>query len=314
MVVLVRLDELQEGRNLGLAHLPTVAEAAASAEWRWRLFAGLHRYLHVGDPVPLQTLSREACEPPDVAAGAVVASAALLECGRAEEAANLLEEVINRDIAVPIDHAWLQAQLARAYADLGRLIEARNLGLSVQRLRTEFPQDASATAIAGSAAQLVFTVSDFGDIDLADVIRATDSTATWWRTQVSAWGLGDEADQQFAAWTGATPTEEGLNDLRAVSLMAGFAADRGGWRNATSRVARHRLLTSTATSPADHVSGRLIMFRLSGDNHNMERATTHVMLDGPAAAVTQVGHQLDLNRSPGPPATPIWVSSRPAAT
>ena len=185
MVVRVRLDELQEERNLGLSNLPTMAEAAASPEWRWRLFASLHGYLYAGDPMPLRTLAGEAEQASDVAAGAVVAAAALLECGRAQEAAEILEEVIERDTAGPVDHGWLRAQLARAYADLGRLIEARDLALSVQTLRNEFPHDASATAIAGAAAQLVFTVSDFGDTDLAEVITAADSTAAWWRTQVS---------------------------------------------------------------------------------------------------------------------------------
>jgi hypothetical protein len=138
MVVLVRLDELQEGRTRTFAAVPTMLEAAASPDWRWQLVSGLHAYLHDGDPAPLLTLAGAADEASDVAAGTVVAAAALLECGRAGEAIELLEKILQRDVASPVDHAWLQAQLARAYVEAGRLLEARDLALAVQILRSEF--------------------------------------------------------------------------------------------------------------------------------------------------------------------------------
>jgi hypothetical protein len=294
MVVLVRLDELREGRMHTFATVPTMPEAAASPDWRWQLVAGLHTYLHNGDPRPLQTLAAAAENASDVAAGTVVAAAALLECGRAGEATELLEEIIQRDMASPVDHAWLQAQLARAYAESGRRLEARDLALAVQRLRNDSPHDASATAIAGASAQLVFTLSDFGDSDLAQVITAGDSTATWWRTQVLAWGLGHEADQRFIAWAGDEASESGWNELRAASLMSGFTADQGGWRRSTSLIGRHRLLLTTATSSPADVAGHLTILRLSGDERNLKAATAHVELDGPAAAVTAVAHDMDL--------------------
>jgi hypothetical protein len=294
MVVLVRLDELREGRTQTFAAVPTMVEAAASPEWRWQLVAGLYRYLHDGNPAPLLTLAATADEASDVAAGTVVAAAALLECGRAGEAIELLEKILRRDVASPVDHAWLQAQLARAYAESGRRLEARDLALAIQILRSEFPHDASATAIAGASAQLVFTLSDFGDSDLAQVITAGDSTATWWRTQVLAWGLGHEADQRFIAWAGDEATESGWRELRAASLMAGFTADQGGWRRSTSLIGRHRLMLTTPRSSTDDVAGNLTILRLSGDEQNLKLATAQVGLDGPAAAATAVAHDIDL--------------------
>jgi hypothetical protein len=294
MVVLVRLDELREGRMHTFAAVPTMLQAAVSPDWRWQLVAGLHTYLHNGDPAPLQTLATTAEDASDVAAGTVVAAAALLECGRAEEATELLEEIIQRDRASPVDHAWLQAQLARAYAESGRRLEARDLALGVQTLRNDFPHDASATAIAGASAQLVFTLSDFGDSDLAQVITAGDSTATWWRTQVLAWGLGHEADQRFIAWAGDEASERGWNELRAASLMSGFTADQGGWRHSTSLIGRHQLMLTTPTSSAGDVARHLTILRLSGDERNLKAATAHVEMDGPAAAVTAVAHEMDL--------------------
>jgi Domain of unknown function (DUF4365)/HEAT repeats len=296
MVVLVRLDELQ-GRTHTFAAVPTMVEAAASPDWRWQLVSGLHSYLHDGDPTRLLTLARTANDASELAVGAVVAAAGLLECGRAGEATELLEEIIQRDIASPVDHAWLQAQLARAYAETGRHLEARDLALAVQILRSEFPQDASATAIAGASAQLVFALSDFGDSDLAQVITASDSTATWWRTQVLAWGLGHEADQRFIAWAGGQASERGQNELRAASLMAGFTADQGGWRRMTSLIARHQLLLTTATSSTEDVASHLTVLRLSGDERNLQAASAHVELDGPAGAVAAAAHDIDLASS-----------------
>jgi hypothetical protein len=297
MVVLVRLNELHAARQFGHANVPEMADAGVSTEWRWRLVAGLHAYLQDDDPQPLRVLAEEAVEPSDVAAGSVVAAAALLEWGRAAEAVELLEQVIERDVAGPVDHGWLQAQLARAYAEVGRLVDARDLALSVQVLRSEFPQDASAAAIAGASAQLVFTVSDFGEMDVAEVITASDSTAAWWRTQVLAWGLGHEADEQFVAWTGGEASEDGLNELRAVMLMSGFTADWGGWRHAASRLARHRLLPATRESPPDQVTARLATLRRSGDTQTLEAATTHLLMDGPAAAITDLARDLRLELS-----------------
>jgi hypothetical protein len=297
MVVLVRLDELQEGRTRTFAAVPTMLEAAVSPEWRWQLVAGLHAYLHNGDPTPLLPLAAEADEASDAAAGTVVAAAALLECGRAGEAIELLEKILRQDVASPVDNAWLQAQLARAYAEAGRLLEARDLALAVQILRSEFPHDASATAIAGASAQLVFTLSDFGDSDLAQVITAGDSAATWWRTQVLAWGLGHQADQCFIAWTGGEASDNGWSELRAASLMAGFTADQGSWRRSTSLIGRHRLMLTTPTSSTEDVAGSLTILRLSGDERNLKVATAQVELDGPAAAATAVAHDIDLSLS-----------------
>jgi hypothetical protein len=97
----------------------------------------------------------------------------------------------------------------------------------VQILRSEFPHDASATAIAGASAQLVFTLSDCGDSDPAQVITAGDSAATWWRTQVGL-GTRPRAGPTFHRLDRWGASDSGWSELRAASLMAGFTADEGG--------------------------------------------------------------------------------------
>lgn len=296
-LVLGRISDLQPGDNFGLKGVPEMGEMAASDDPRWRLVAGLHAYLHDGDPMPLQAHIIGAPGSPEVAAGTVMAAAALLECGRPGEAAALLEPPLASDRYSTVDHLWLQAQLARAQTELGNVVEARDLALQVQTLRAEYPHDASATAIAAAAAHLIFNVSDFGDADIVDVIVAADSTATWWRTQVSAWGLGEESDQQFERWAGEEPTGSAHANLRAVSVMAGFTGDLSGWRYATSRLGRHKLLSTTPSTAADAVADALTVLRLSGDHRSLRVAVRRILNEGPASAITKSIAALKLDSS-----------------
>jgi hypothetical protein len=89
-------------------------------------------------------------------------------------------------------------------------------------------------------------------------------------------------------------SESGSNELRAACMMAGFTADQGGWRRSTSLIAPHRLLLTTATSSTEDVAGHLTVLRLSGDERNLKAANAYVELDGPAAEVTAVAHDIDL--------------------
>ena len=297
MATLVRLDDLTGQRHGRLGKIPSLADMPSSPQWRWRLVAALHDYLHHGQPEGLRDLAGTANEPADSVAAAVVASAALLEAGRPDEAAALLETRLAADTASPVDQAWLRAQLARSRAELGQLEHARALALEVQGIGGLFPHDATATAVAGAAAHLVFLVSDFGDLDIPTVISASDSTAAWWRTQVLAWGLNAEASQHYRAWSGQLPTDGGWSDLRAASLIAGHTADHAGWRSASSLTARHRLLRATPSTDAALVSNALDTLRLAGDDDHLQRGINKIALDGPAAAAVAVLDQLDLTRS-----------------
>ncbi len=297
MLVLGRSGDLRPGTGWGLQDVPEMTEAASSPNWRWRLVAALDGYLRHGDPQQLEwavTAPRGASE---AAAGAVVVANAWLECGQPADAARILQTLVDGDRCATVDHRWLQAQLARARAEQNRLLEARDLALDVQRVRYEYPHDASATAIAGAAANLVFSVSDYGDADLADVVTAADSMASWWRAQVLSWGLGQEATEMFQQWAGKEPSDAGRDDLRAAALMAGFTSDLSGWRHATSRLGRHRLMLTSSDSDSTEVSEGLTLMCRAGDHDGLRAATLRVMREGPAASVTEAAHHLRLELS-----------------
>lgn len=296
MVVLVRVDELSSRRHLVAESVPSVDEAAKSADWRWRFSSALYRYLTDDrDPKPLADCIDLDGEPACFAAGSIAASAALIECGQIEDAIKILDTAIDADRCWPVDQAWLLAQRARALAELGKRSRARNDALAVQTIRAEYPHDASATAIAGAAARLVFQVSDIGSEDISEVVTVADSAGAWWWTQVLAQGLGQEADQHFAAWAGGEPSDSGANQLRAASLIAGFTADHGSWRRAMALFGRHRLMPAKSSCDADEVVGPLVVLRLAGDRRSLSDAASNVMRSGPAQAVSRVASEIDLD-------------------
>jgi hypothetical protein len=72
-------------------------------------------------------------------------------------AIDLLETTLAADNAAPVDHAWLTAQHARVAAEIGHLETARAEAVSIQAIRSTAPNDVTATAIAGVAANCCST-------------------------------------------------------------------------------------------------------------------------------------------------------------
>lgn len=292
MVVLHRTDRLRTG----LSQRSLLADPAATAArgWRWELAVKLFTYLNSSDPAPLVELADRASDPAEHAAGTVVAAAALMEHGQPARAAELLASALEADQAGPVDHAWLTCQAARAQADLGDRAAARETAKPALALQQSHPNDPTAAAIAGAAAHVVFTVADWAAGTLPAIIAAGDAAAHWWRTHVLAWGLGRQTDQQFAAWTGVETTSAGAQDLRSASLLAGFAGDHGGWRNAVSHLARLHLVLTDRHSDGERVGTMLSALVLAGDEANLKAATRAIVRHGPALAVRHAASELDL--------------------
>ena len=165
------------------AEVPTLEDALVSPDWAWRFVGVLGHRVTTGDCEPLLQTVSAAPGPAERAAATVTASASLMEEGRADEAVTMLEMALDRDDAAPIDHAWLTLQHARACSEIGRLDDARARAVSVQMIRDVYPGDITATAIAGAAAVLMFNLSSWGQRDVAEVIRGTDTAVSWWHAR-----------------------------------------------------------------------------------------------------------------------------------
>jgi tetratricopeptide (TPR) repeat protein len=172
MLMQARLNDLdrfaQEHQDV-----PALRDADESSDWRWRLARALGDRLTTSRPDALIAVVDDAPSPWTQAAATVAAAAALIELAQPEEALELLNATLDRDDAEPVDRAWLLMQRARASAEIGHLEEARADALCVVGIRNVAPHDATATALAGAAANLLFNTSGWGSRDLEQAITGS---------------------------------------------------------------------------------------------------------------------------------------------
>ena len=247
--------------------VPSISEAAESSDWRWRFAHALHKRLITDDPLALISAAEDAPSPDNRAAATVTVAAAFIERNRSEEAVDLLSAALDRDDAEPVDHAWLQIQRARARAEIGQLRDARADALAVVGIRSAAPHDATATAFAGAAANLLFETSGWGATELEQgttgsdtaaphdatatafagaaanlpsetpgwgatelerAITGSDTAATWWRQQTTARGLGAIVARTFGEWAADTSTRFGPDDANNQTFAASLLASHVG--------------------------------------------------------------------------------------
>jgi hypothetical protein len=282
--------------------LPSLEEASTSPTWIWRLAGALAHRLTSGETSGLTPMVRDAPDSKSRAAAAAIAAAGLLEHARVDEAITVLEAVLARDDTEPVDHAWLRVQHARACAEVGRVEEARATALEVQAIRVTHPADVTATAIAGVAGDLLYRTSAWTTRNVADVITGADTTAAWWRSELTSDGLFAVAERTFRSWARDTSTiwaaEDRANDrLFAASLTANHLGDHQQWRSLTALRGRDALLRLDRNSNAEAARKGLAMLRVAGDRTALELAIGRVDTDGPAEAITLATAEIDLATS-----------------
>jgi tetratricopeptide (TPR) repeat protein len=189
--------------------IPSIAEALESEEWSWRFFGAVGRHLLRGSIDELFGLMEQASTSDERAAAAAIAGAALIQTDRTDEAIPLLEKATADEDISSVDHAWLTMQLARALAEVGRLDEARGLAVRVYGVASRFPNDPTASALAGVAAILLFNTSSWGAHDLQQVVRAADTAALWRVTQAASRGLTTSVQRSFETWARRAPHRVG---------------------------------------------------------------------------------------------------------
>jgi hypothetical protein len=155
-------------------------------------------------------------------------------------------------------------------------------------------------AIVGAAADLIFSLSDWGASPIADVVAGRDTLAAWWRTQEIASGLEFKAGEDFKKWAQDRSITWGKTDqtwlrLRAASLIAGATGDHRAWRAATSQLAQHTLTTSESDADATHSA--LSMLRFAGDTKSIALAVPQVIRSGSISATRRCCNRIDLEAS-----------------
>ncbi|TDK88368.1 DUF4365 domain-containing protein [Mycobacterium paragordonae] len=303
MLVKMQLTELQPSPSpYRESKAPNLLECSESPDWRWRFYAALYDSIVAEDGIDaLRELSRDdAAATMEQAAAAAMSAALLMESKQPMDALAVIEPIIEADVCAPVDQAWLLTQQARCLADVGAVERAVEQAVLIQELRRTHPGDPTAMAIVGAAADMIFSLSNWGARPIADVVAGRDTLAAWWRTQEIAVGFEFKAEEDFKAWARDRSITWGRNDetwlrLRAASLIAGATGDHRAWRAATSQLAQHTLTTSEDNAKATH-SG-LSMLRVAGDTESVALAVPHIIDTGSIPAIVECCNQIDLNTS-----------------
>jgi hypothetical protein len=191
-------------------------------------------------------------------------------------------------------------QLARAYAEIGRTSEARELAASVQAIAVTNSEDVTATAIAGVGATLLFRLQDWFTGELGRTIEASDTAISWWRQQVRGWALAAALERIFISWTRDTSrrwyASDAANDqLVAASINATLIGDHGTWRNIAGLLAKDMLVRLDRHCNVEDLAGGLNALRIGGFHQELGYAVRRIVNDGPAAAAAAAVRSIKLD-------------------
>ena len=297
MLIQVRFRDIAELVRLHDS-IPNLDDLQEDITWEWRFAASLDALLRTGLPDKLYGLIERDGPPHEQAAATAAYAAALVEDGRTQEALTTLQNILDRDELDLVDHAWMQLHHARALSELGHAVQARDEAITLIGLAQRAPNDVTAAAIGGAAANTVFAVSDWESHDLATTISASDTTAVWWRQQVSSWGLSAQAEKVFRHWASDHRVrhfgdDEAWQYMRSASLLAGLLGDHGAWRHTTQNLADYILSDHNHGADTNNVASALTTLRRCGDHKGVELAARRVVLNGPAIAARTAALEID---------------------
>jgi hypothetical protein len=171
------------------AEVPDPEQDAPSGDWRWSFVRALWVWVTNDDITLLRVALDSAPDTFAQAASAVVLGCALLRQESHHEVIVVLDELIGRDQLGPVDQAWLLVQRARVRADIGEVAGARADAADAQRHLVADADDVTGSALAAAAAWQLFSTADLGEGKLDEVLTASDTAVSWWRSQTISWAL-----------------------------------------------------------------------------------------------------------------------------
>lgn len=269
--------------------------------WEWELFDALGLWVLKGDPSKLEGL-RNGDEVQQRAAVAAVRATAYSEFARPQDGLDAVQACDGIDALGTIDGAWLWSHEARCLLELGRLEEARERALKVQRLRAIAPQDPTAVALVASSTALIFNAANLGSRDIGELIQSIDTSTRWWRASTIASGLQKQFEDSYKTWGRDSSvtwfaSDQVWTSLRSAALLAGVSADHSGWSNATSLLARRELMK--AEPDQEHIITESLRDLLrSGSKKELVFAAKRFGDDGPVGPLIALSSELDLPTTP----------------
>jgi len=310
-IALLSLMRIKEGiaRYEEVQELLGPEKSAKSDDPLWRLYSALFEWVVSGQVDSVLNFPSADTEADIAAAIEVIKATVLFEKHLPQRACEELRDALTRDDYSPVDYVWLQLHLVRNLIEIGEFDRAQALALEVSLIGQIEHKDPSARYLAGVAMDFVFQLHgrvqrmDFeaAERNLTRAIKARDTAASWWRTQILVSGLSGFVEETYSQWgnnnvDGAIEKrdDDAVLRMRSASLIAGFAADTNNWRYAIVLRACYFLVFSTDTNELVYA---LNLLRIAGAKDELKLAASHFLRFGPIEPLVQVVNELSLDDS-----------------
>ena len=303
--------------------VPDLENPTPGCDWIWLLMAAIWQWASARSVEPLRSVFKSAPDARGAVASGVLLACALRQLEQPEDALEVLNGLIDGVELQPVDYGWVLVQRSRTRAEIGNISGARADASEALRDFSASADDVTVSPLAAAAAWQLFmtargsqpaaaiTEQDQagGDLDPADthrgfaeMIAASDTAVSWWRSQMIAAALHQAENPTFERWAEVYPVrlfhtgDPWSPELFAAELSADVAADQSRWCDLSALRARQQLMRAPecGDETAELVEG-LDTLRRSGDHQSLRRAVGHLHQVGPLEAVADAVGKIPLD-------------------
>ena len=277
--------------------------------WAWQFVAAIWDW-EMTDSIDCLTDAFAAAPSKEAtAASGVLLACALQRLEQHGRALAVLDDLVDGDALLPADHGWALVQRARIRAETGDVSGARDDATAAQRCFAGDEADITVSALAAAAAWQLFATADRRTSDrdrtageFSEMVTASDTAVSWWRSQTVSWGLNRAETEWFQSWaedrshTVAQAGGPGAFHLFAAEFSADLTGEQASWRALCALEGRQRLRGAAASRDevAELVHG-LDALRRSGDHRSLKLAIERLYRDGPIEAVVEAVNKIRLD-------------------
>ena len=317
-VALAAQGRFRDLKRFSEQHLsvPDLENPTPGCDWIWLLMAAIWQWASARSVEPLRSVFKSAPDARGAVASGVLLACALRQLEQPEDALEVLSGLIDAVELQPVDYGWVLVQRSRTRAEIGNISGARADASEALRDFSASADDVTVSPLAAAAAWQLFmtargsqpaaaiTEQDPAGTQrgFAEMIAASDTAVSWWRSQMIAAALHQAENPTFERWAEVYPVrlfhtgDPWSPGLFAAELSADVAADQSRWCDIAALRARQQLMRAPECDDetAELVEG-LDTLRRSGDHQSLRRAVGHLHQVGPLEAVTDAVGKVPLD-------------------
>lgn len=306
------LDEIADRHD----EMHRIDAVPTDADWDWQVAGAIWNWLATNTTDRLESAYATAPDQHSATSSGVLLACALWRQERHRATIALLDKLVQRDHPDSLDRAWALVQRARFRVDRGDFDSAQaDATMARQLLRAVHDdEDVSAPMASALAAGIARTShviawtkrfregtanAESTEAWVArqqeaflELMEASDTAVSWWRSQDVALALGREQDSSFESWVEDDPPQNIRGSpipetkLLSAELNADLTGEHGLWKALSARrgiqcVMRAASYPDTATELEDGLDA----LRRCGDSSRFTKSVRHLLRVGPLAPI-----------------------------